>query len=101
MGVSFWVSWTTTARALTSSWVSFTFEVLGGAYYKTLALNTPAYPFYPPHGPNIILMSGLDNPLAQGFKLRDGKVTITVPDVPPRESYIIVCKCSPSMLRSE
>ncbi|KAF9453097.1 hypothetical protein P691DRAFT_801954 [Macrolepiota fuliginosa MF-IS2] len=32
----------------------------------------------------------LENPLAKGFNIRDGKVTITVPDVPPRNDYIIV-----------
>ncbi|KAF8817203.1 hypothetical protein BYT27DRAFT_7075331 [Phlegmacium glaucopus] len=32
----------------------------------------------------------LNQPLAQGFKLRDGNVTITVPDVPPRDDYLIV-----------
>lgn len=32
----------------------------------------------------------LDHPLAQNFKLRAGNVTITVPDVPPRNDYIIV-----------
>ncbi|PPQ82176.1 hypothetical protein CVT24_012653 [Panaeolus cyanescens] len=32
----------------------------------------------------------LDKPLAQGFKLRDGSVTLTVPDVPPRDDYLIV-----------
>ncbi|KXN87620.1 hypothetical protein AN958_08401 [Leucoagaricus sp. SymC.cos] len=32
----------------------------------------------------------LDHPLAENFKLRTGQVTITVPDVPPREDYIIV-----------
>ncbi|KAF9465754.1 hypothetical protein BDZ94DRAFT_1159402 [Collybia nuda] len=31
-----------------------------------------------------------DHPLAQGFKLRDGKVQITVPDVAPRDDYIII-----------
>ncbi|EDR13601.1 uncharacterized protein LACBIDRAFT_292424 [Laccaria bicolor S238N-H82] len=30
------------------------------------------------------------NPLAKGFKLRDGKVQITVPNVPPRTDYLIV-----------
>ncbi|KAG6908312.1 hypothetical protein DXG01_005348 [Tephrocybe rancida] len=32
----------------------------------------------------------LDHPLAQNFKLRVGKVEITVPSVPPRDDYIIV-----------
>ncbi|PPQ86314.1 hypothetical protein CVT25_005615 [Psilocybe cyanescens] len=31
-----------------------------------------------------------NNPLAQGFKLRDGQVKITVPDVTPRSDYLIV-----------
>ncbi|KAI0731957.1 hypothetical protein C8Q72DRAFT_820022 [Fomitopsis betulina] len=32
----------------------------------------------------------LDNPLATGFLIGDGNVTITVPDVPYRSDYIIV-----------
>jgi len=32
----------------------------------------------------------LDHPLAQNFKLRAGNVTIIVPNVPPRDDYIIV-----------
>ncbi|KAF6761500.1 hypothetical protein DFP72DRAFT_1061728 [Ephemerocybe angulata] len=32
----------------------------------------------------------LQNPLAQGFKLRDGKVSVVVPNVPPRKDYLIV-----------
>ncbi|KAF8895151.1 hypothetical protein BD779DRAFT_1434293 [Infundibulicybe gibba] len=32
----------------------------------------------------------LANPLAKGFKVRDGKVDITVPSVPPRDDYIVV-----------
>ncbi|PPQ79853.1 hypothetical protein CVT24_003497 [Panaeolus cyanescens] len=31
-----------------------------------------------------------DNPLVQGFNLRDGNVTLTVPDVVPRDDYLIV-----------
>ncbi|KAG5646509.1 hypothetical protein DXG03_003276 [Asterophora parasitica] len=31
-----------------------------------------------------------DNPLAQNFKLRVGKIDIIVPSVPPRDDYIIV-----------
>ncbi|CAA7269102.1 unnamed protein product [Cyclocybe aegerita] len=31
-----------------------------------------------------------NNPLAQDFKLRDGSVQLTVPDVPPRDDYLIV-----------
>ena len=33
-----------------------------------------------------------DHPLAQNFELTDGNVMITVPNVPPREDYLIVCK---------
>ncbi|EPQ50989.1 hypothetical protein GLOTRDRAFT_112513 [Gloeophyllum trabeum ATCC 11539] len=32
----------------------------------------------------------LDSPLASGFNLTDGKVQITVPDVPARSTYIVV-----------
>jgi len=32
----------------------------------------------------------LDHPLAQNFKIRAGNVTVIVPDVPPRNDYIIV-----------
>ncbi|KDQ62596.1 hypothetical protein JAAARDRAFT_189894 [Jaapia argillacea MUCL 33604] len=32
----------------------------------------------------------LDPPLASGFNLTDGKVQITVPNVPPRSTYIVV-----------
>ncbi|KAJ6525289.1 hypothetical protein DFH09DRAFT_1188806 [Mycena vulgaris] len=32
----------------------------------------------------------LDHPLAGGFNIRDGHLTIHVPDVPPRGDYIIV-----------
>ncbi|TFY80914.1 hypothetical protein EWM64_g3099 [Hericium alpestre] len=32
----------------------------------------------------------LDNPLAQGFDLRAGKVDVTVPDVAPKSDYIVV-----------
>ncbi|KAF8158540.1 hypothetical protein B0H34DRAFT_709277 [Crassisporium funariophilum] len=31
-----------------------------------------------------------EHPLAKGFKLRDGSVQLTVPDVPPRDDYLIV-----------
>lgn len=34
----------------------------------------------------------VDNPLAENFNIRAGQVTITVPDVPPRDDYIIVRK---------
>ncbi|KAG9227753.1 hypothetical protein CCMSSC00406_0000601 [Pleurotus cornucopiae] len=32
----------------------------------------------------------IDSPLAQGFLLKDGQVSITVPNVPPRNNYIVV-----------
>ncbi|EAU88373.1 hypothetical protein CC1G_05139 [Coprinopsis cinerea okayama7 len=32
----------------------------------------------------------LDNPLAEGFHIRQGRVNITVPNVPPRPDYLIV-----------
>ncbi|KAF7365032.1 hypothetical protein MVEN_00374300 [Mycena venus] len=32
----------------------------------------------------------LDHPLAEGFDIRDGHRTIRVPDVPPRDNYIVV-----------
>ncbi|KAF9499040.1 hypothetical protein BDN71DRAFT_1442528 [Pleurotus eryngii] len=32
----------------------------------------------------------IDSPLAQDFLLKDGQVTITVPNVPPRNNYIVV-----------
>ncbi|KAI0032559.1 hypothetical protein K488DRAFT_37689, partial [Vararia minispora EC-137] len=32
----------------------------------------------------------LDNPLAVNFSLNAGRVTITVPDVPPKSNYIVV-----------
>ncbi|KAJ2912628.1 hypothetical protein MD484_g7794, partial [Candolleomyces efflorescens] len=32
----------------------------------------------------------IDNPLAEGFSIRDGRVSIVVPDVPPRDDYLIV-----------
>jgi len=32
----------------------------------------------------------IDHPLAQNFKIRAGNVTVIVPDVPPRNNYIIV-----------
>lgn len=35
-----------------------------------------------------------DNPLAKGFLLTDGHVEITVPNVAPRDDYLIVCKFS-------
>ncbi|ESK95822.1 hypothetical protein Moror_12434 [Moniliophthora roreri MCA 2997] len=38
--------------------------------------------------PNEHLM--LDNPLAKSFLIKDGKAEITVPDVPERDSYIVV-----------
>ncbi|KAF5369117.1 hypothetical protein D9615_010420 [Tricholomella constricta] len=41
-------------------------------------------------GPTGGLNLQLDNPLAQNFKLRVGKVEITVPSVAPRDDYIIV-----------
>ncbi|KAJ7134790.1 hypothetical protein C8R44DRAFT_730130 [Mycena epipterygia] len=31
-----------------------------------------------------------DHPLAAGFDIRDGRCTVSVPDVPPRDNYIIV-----------
>jgi hypothetical protein len=31
-----------------------------------------------------------DHPLAEGFDIRDGHRTIRVPDVPPRNNYIVV-----------
>jgi hypothetical protein len=34
----------------------------------------------------------LDNPLATGFSLADASVQITVPSVPERDDYIVVCK---------
>jgi hypothetical protein len=33
-----------------------------------------------------------EHPLAQNFKLRDGSVQVTVPNVPPQTDYLIVCK---------
>ena len=33
-----------------------------------------------------------EHPLAQNFNLTDGSVKITVPNVPPRDNYFIVCK---------
>ncbi|KAG7440826.1 uncharacterized protein BT62DRAFT_561796 [Guyanagaster necrorhizus] len=36
----------------------------------------------------------IDNPLASNFELTDGQVNITVPDVEPRDDYIIVCEYS-------
>ena len=33
-----------------------------------------------------------DHPLAANFNLTDGSVNITVPNVPPRDDYLIVCK---------
>ncbi|KAF8073421.1 hypothetical protein FPV67DRAFT_1477729 [Lyophyllum atratum] len=41
-------------------------------------------------GPTGGLNLDIDNPLAQNFKLRLGKVEITVPSVAPRDDYIIV-----------
>ncbi|KAF7346561.1 hypothetical protein MSAN_01884200 [Mycena sanguinolenta] len=32
----------------------------------------------------------LDHPLAEGFDIRDGNRTIRVPNVPPRDNYIVV-----------
>jgi hypothetical protein len=31
-----------------------------------------------------------DHPLAEGFDIRDSQRTIRVPDVPPRNNYIVV-----------
>ncbi|XP_006462392.1 hypothetical protein AGABI2DRAFT_193549 [Agaricus bisporus var. bisporus H97] len=42
------------------------------------------------HLENDSLNLQLDHPLAANFSIRDGQVQITVPDVPPREDYIIV-----------
>ena len=39
-----------------------------------------------------------EHPLAQNFKLRDGSVDITVPNLPPRTDYLIVCKFISKML---
>ncbi|KAA1469702.1 hypothetical protein DENSPDRAFT_796506 [Dentipellis sp. KUC8613] len=33
-----------------------------------------------------------EHPLAQDFDLRDGKVDISVPNVPSKDSYIVVCR---------
>jgi hypothetical protein len=38
----------------------------------------------------------LDHPLATGFRLTDGFVRIQVPDVKPRDTYIVVRTCFPS-----
>jgi hypothetical protein len=35
-------------------------------------------------------MAGADNPLAQGFNILDGRVEVTVPNVPTRDDYAIV-----------
>jgi len=32
----------------------------------------------------------IDNPLAEGFSIRLGKISVTVPNVPPRSDYLIV-----------
>lgn len=57
--------------------------------------NAPAY-FAVTHRPKSFLFTNFspDHPLAQNFNLTDGSVTITVPNVPPRNDYLIVCKYS-------
>ncbi|KAK0487538.1 hypothetical protein IW261DRAFT_1290716, partial [Armillaria novae-zelandiae] len=42
------------------------------------------------HQANNSLNLDLDHPLASNFQLTDGQVDITVPDVEPRDDYIIV-----------
>ena len=48
---------------------------------------------YGPCGHVILTRSLTDNPLAQGFNITQGSVNVTVPNVPPRNDYIIVCEC--------
>lgn len=39
----------------------------------------------------VLTFDPIDNPLAQGFLLTTGHADITVPDVPTKEDYIVVC----------
>ncbi|KAF9523901.1 hypothetical protein CPB83DRAFT_862109 [Crepidotus variabilis] len=53
-------------------------------------ITNPIGKIYLGYNENNSLNLDINNPLASGFKLRDGKVQVTVPNVPPKDDYLIV-----------